>query len=80
MLRMCVYMHSRFVENHLIRILKDGLLISEMVLSQVRLDEEELHFVIIDQLIARYLLEELNASRLLCSIMLILRALLFGCH
>jgi hypothetical protein len=34
MLRMCVYMHSRFVENHPIRILKDGPLISEGVLSQ----------------------------------------------
>jgi hypothetical protein len=33
MLRMCVYMHSRFVENHPIRILEDGLLISEVVLS-----------------------------------------------
>jgi hypothetical protein len=37
MLRMCVYMHSRFVENHLIRILKDGPLISEVVLSQFTL-------------------------------------------
>jgi hypothetical protein len=35
MLRMCVYMHSRFVENHPIRILEDGPLISEVVLSQV---------------------------------------------
>jgi hypothetical protein len=35
MLRMCVHMHSRFVENHLIRILKDGLLISEVVLSHL---------------------------------------------
>jgi hypothetical protein len=33
MLRMCVYMHSRFIENHLIRILEDGPLISEVVLS-----------------------------------------------
>jgi hypothetical protein len=33
MLRMCVYMHSRFVENHPIRILEDGPLISEVVLS-----------------------------------------------
>jgi hypothetical protein len=33
MLRMYAYMHSRFVENHLIRILKDGPLISEVVLS-----------------------------------------------
>jgi hypothetical protein len=36
MLRMCVYMHSRFVENHLIRILEDGPLIFEGVLSQIR--------------------------------------------
>jgi hypothetical protein len=35
MLRMCVYMHSRFVENQLIQILKDGPLISEVVLSQI---------------------------------------------
>jgi hypothetical protein len=34
MLYMWVYMHSRFAENHLIRILKDGSLISEVVLSQ----------------------------------------------
>jgi hypothetical protein len=34
MLRMCVYMHSRFVENHPIWILQDGPLISEGVLSQ----------------------------------------------
>jgi hypothetical protein len=27
MLRMCVCMHSRFIENHLIRILDDGPLI-----------------------------------------------------
>jgi hypothetical protein len=32
--RMCVCMHSRFVENHLIWILEDGFLISEVVLSQ----------------------------------------------
>jgi hypothetical protein len=80
MLRMCVYMHSHFIKNHPIWILKDGPLIYEVVLSQVRLDEEELHFIVVDQLIARYLLEELTAPRLLCSIMLILRALLFGCH
>jgi hypothetical protein len=29
MLRICVYMHSRFVENHLIRILEDGPLFFE---------------------------------------------------
>jgi hypothetical protein len=34
MLRMCVYMYSRFIENHPIRILKDGPLIFEVVLSQ----------------------------------------------
>jgi hypothetical protein len=34
MLRMCVYMHSRFIENHPIWILEDGPLISEVVLSQ----------------------------------------------
>jgi hypothetical protein len=33
MLRMCVYMHFRFVENHPIRILEDGSLISKVVLS-----------------------------------------------
>jgi hypothetical protein len=33
MLRMCVYMHSHFVENHPIRILEDRPLISEVVLS-----------------------------------------------
>jgi hypothetical protein len=41
MLRMCVYMHSRFVENHPIWILKDGPLISEVVLSH---DREPLAF------------------------------------
>jgi hypothetical protein len=35
MLRMCVYMHSRFVENHPIRILEDRPLISEGVLSHL---------------------------------------------
>jgi hypothetical protein len=34
MLRMCVYKHSHFVENHPIRILEDEPLISEGVLSQ----------------------------------------------
>jgi hypothetical protein len=34
MLRMCVCMHSRFIENHLIQILEDGPLISEVVLPQ----------------------------------------------
>jgi hypothetical protein len=32
---MCVSMHSRFVENHPIRILEDGPLISKVVLSQM---------------------------------------------
>jgi hypothetical protein len=35
MLRMCVCMHSRFVENHPIWILEDGLLISKVVLSKL---------------------------------------------
>jgi hypothetical protein len=35
MLRMCVYMHSHFLENHPIRILEDGPLISEVVLSHL---------------------------------------------
>jgi hypothetical protein len=35
MLRMCVYMHSHFVENHPIRILEDGPLIFEVVLSHL---------------------------------------------
>jgi hypothetical protein len=40
----CVFTcNSRFVENHLIRILKDGPLISEVVLSQDR--EEAMHRV-----------------------------------
>jgi hypothetical protein len=34
MLRMCVCTHSRFVENHPIRILEDGPVISKVVLSQ----------------------------------------------
>jgi hypothetical protein len=34
MAHMRVCMHSRFVENHPIRILEDGPLISEVVLSQ----------------------------------------------
>jgi hypothetical protein len=32
---MCVYMHSRFIENHPIRILEDRRLISKVVLSQL---------------------------------------------
>jgi hypothetical protein len=35
MLRMCVYMHSRFVKNHPIRILEDRPIISEVVLLQL---------------------------------------------
>jgi hypothetical protein len=38
MLHMCVYIHSRFIKNHPIRILKDGPLISEVVLSQLVLE------------------------------------------
>jgi hypothetical protein len=34
MIRMCVYMHSRFIKNHPIRILEDGPLIFEVLLSQ----------------------------------------------
>jgi hypothetical protein len=34
MLHMCVYMHSRLIENHPIWILEDGPLISEVVLSR----------------------------------------------
>jgi hypothetical protein len=34
MLGMCVCMYSRFVEDHSIQILKDGPIISEVVLSQ----------------------------------------------
>jgi hypothetical protein len=36
MLRICVYMHSRFVENHPIQILENGPLIFEWVLSHRR--------------------------------------------
>jgi hypothetical protein len=36
MLRLFIYMHFRFIENHLFRILEDGPLISEVVLSQLR--------------------------------------------
>jgi hypothetical protein len=35
MLRMCLCMHSRFIENHRIQILEDRLLISKVVLSQL---------------------------------------------
>jgi hypothetical protein len=34
MFHMCVYMHSHIIENHPIRMLEDGPLISEVVLSQ----------------------------------------------
>jgi hypothetical protein len=43
MLCMCVYMHSRFVENHPIWILEDGPLISEVVLSQYLLTPVTYH-------------------------------------
>jgi hypothetical protein len=42
---MCVCMHSRFVENHPIWILEDGLLISEVVLSHY----SSLPFISIDE-------------------------------
>jgi hypothetical protein len=35
MLHMCVCMHSRLVESHLVWILEDGPLISEVVVSHV---------------------------------------------
>jgi hypothetical protein len=35
MLHMCVYMHSRFIENHPSRILEDGPLISEVIPSHL---------------------------------------------
>jgi hypothetical protein len=38
---MCVCMHSRFVENHLIQILEDGPLIFEVVLSQPVLELDQ---------------------------------------
>jgi hypothetical protein len=46
----------------------------------VRPDEEESHFIIIDLLIAGYLLEELTDARLLRPIMLILQVSLLGSH
>jgi hypothetical protein len=46
----------------------------------MQLDEEELYFIIVDSLIAGYLLEELIASRLLRPTMLILQASLFESH
>jgi hypothetical protein len=46
----------------------------------VRPDEEESYFIIVEQLIVGYLLEELTAARLLHSIMLILWASLLGSH
>jgi hypothetical protein len=36
MLHMCVHMHSRYIENHQIRILEDRPLISKVVLSHRR--------------------------------------------
>jgi hypothetical protein len=36
---MCVCMHSHFIENHLIRTLEDGPLISEVVLSELLIGE-----------------------------------------
>jgi hypothetical protein len=46
MLRMCVYMHSRFVKNHPIRILKDGPLISEVVLSHEAHIPDRLYLIV----------------------------------
>jgi hypothetical protein len=60
MLRMCVYMHSRFVKNDPIRILEDGPLISEVVLSQgcnvayLRLVYKIIFFVLNDNLTCFY--------------------------
>jgi hypothetical protein len=50
MLHMCVCMHSHFIENHPIWILEDGLLISEVVLSQPPLGIllYNCHYVIVD--------------------------------
>jgi hypothetical protein len=44
MLRMCVGMHSRFVENHPIWILEDVHLIFEVVLSHVLNDFFEVRY------------------------------------
>jgi hypothetical protein len=38
---MCVCMHSRFVENHLIWMLEDRLLISKVVLSQLVSEQDQ---------------------------------------
>jgi hypothetical protein len=49
MLCMCVCMHSRFIENHPIRILKDGPLISEVVLSQAHTMQEGTWYHVLPQ-------------------------------
>jgi hypothetical protein len=61
MLHMCVYMHSRFIENHPIRILEDGPLISEGVLSHElcnffihKIGEEEMFFQVQQRVIDFY--------------------------
>jgi hypothetical protein len=51
MLRMCVYMHSCFIENHQIRILEDGPLISEGVLSQQRLENRAVQEGVVDRFV-----------------------------
>jgi hypothetical protein len=48
--------------------------------GRVQLDEDEPHFIVVDLLIVGYLIEELIAFRLVCPIMLILRASFFGSH
>jgi hypothetical protein len=54
MLRMRVYLHSCFIENHPIRILEDGPLISEVVLSQVH-KAIYLQFVLQDPLVGNHI-------------------------
>jgi hypothetical protein len=45
MLRMCVYMHSHFIENHPIWIREDGPLIFEVVLSHsITLNKQKIIF------------------------------------
>jgi hypothetical protein len=43
MLRMCVYMHSRFIEHHSIQILEHGPLIFYVVLSQYKNPHGRIH-------------------------------------
>jgi hypothetical protein len=53
---MCVYMHSFLVENHLIQILEDEPLISEVVLSHI--------YIYI--YILKYVVKEINLLFLNC--------------